>query len=70
MPLEEAIEVLTKGFDEVKVKYNKKEVSDFIMQTGGYPHSIQLLGHNVVSIDKDNLISIDDWKRGNLENCG
>ena len=61
MPLEEAIEVLTKGFDEVKVKYDKKQVSDFIIQTGGYPHSIQLLGHNVVSIDKDNLISIDDW---------
>ena len=62
MPPEEAVEVLTKGFEEVDIKYNKKEVEDFVMQTGGYPHSIQLLGHNVVSIDKDNTISKNDWE--------
>ncbi len=48
MPLQEAIEVLTKGFDEIKMKYDKKDTKSFTIQTGGYPHSIQLLGHNFI----------------------
>ena len=63
MPLQEAVEVLTKGFDEIDIKYDKKEVEKFVIQTGGYPHSIQLLGHNVVSIDEDDQISSEDWNQ-------
>lgn len=55
MPLSEAIEVLTKGFDEINMKYDEKDIKIFTLPTGGYPHSIQLLGHNVVSIDQDNI---------------
>ena len=61
MPLPEAVEVLTKGFEEIEIKYDRKDVEQCIIPTGGYPHSIQLLGHNVVSLDEDNDLSTEDW---------
>ncbi|MGB0455177.1 MAG: hypothetical protein ACPGJV_15825 [Bacteriovoracaceae bacterium] len=67
MPLDEASEVLTKGFEEAEVKYNPEEVKAYVAQTGGYPHSIQLLGHNVISIDKDGEITKEDWDAGILK---
>jgi hypothetical protein len=33
----------------------------YIMVAGGYPHSIQMIGHNLVELDKDGYIDEDDW---------
>jgi Cdc6-like AAA superfamily ATPase len=48
MPLNEAKEILIKGFNEVNLKYDEKDLDNFIAYTGGYPHAVQVLGHNVV----------------------
>ncbi len=62
MPIDEAALILTKGLDEAEVKYDAKEIVNYVAQTGGYPHSIQLLGHNVLSVDpsSDN-ITTSQW---------
>lgn len=62
MPAPEAKEVLTKGFKEVKVKWDEKALDINILVTGGYPHSIQMLGHNLIECDKDSIINADDWQ--------
>ncbi len=61
MPVEEAKEVLTKGFKEANVKWDQSSLDKYILATGGYPHSIQLLGHNLIEYDSDNFIDDSDW---------
>lgn len=63
MPVEEAKEVLTKGFKEANVKWEQSSLDKFILTTGGYPHSIQLLGHNLIEYDSDNFIDSSDWTK-------
>lgn len=63
MPIEEAKEVLTKGFKEANVKWDQSSLDEYILATGGYPHSIQLLGHNLIECDSDNLIDDEDWEK-------
>ena len=63
MPDNEAQEVLTKGFDQAQIKYDKESINNNIDKAGGYPHSIQVLGHNLVEIDSDNYIDQEDWIR-------
>ena len=63
MPNNEAEEILTKGFDQAQIKYDKKIISDNIYKAGGYPHSIQVLGHNLVEIDSDDCIDLEDWTK-------
>lgn len=60
MSTKESLEVLTKGFDHLQLKYNKDEVGNCVEKTAGYPHSIQLLGHNIISEYKDNNIDTQD----------
>ncbi len=57
MSNEEASEILKKGFDKVGVNYNSKEVFKYVKYTGGYPHSIQLLGHNIIAKNTNNTIN-------------
>ncbi len=61
MPLEEAKDILVKGLNEVKASFDEKPFND-VMITGGYPHSIQVLGHNLIEEDKDNHIDKEDWR--------
>ena len=63
MPIDEAKEVLTKGFKEAEVAWDKVALDDNILATGGYPHSIQLLGHNLLECDSDNQIDGSDWDK-------
>lgn len=63
MPVEEAKEVLIKGFKEATVNWNQVSLDKYILATGGYPHSIQLLGHNLIEYDTDNLIDDSDWEK-------
>lgn len=63
MPLEEAKEVLIKGFKDINVTYDDSELNHFIGFTAGYPHSIQVLGHNLIEVDTDGKITIDDWNK-------
>lgn len=59
----ESLEILTKGFDQIKVKYQKNKVNQYVKQASGYPHSIQLLGCNIISIDTDGKIDVEDLKK-------
>ena len=63
MPDNEAEEILTKGLQSVQIKYDKRVVSGNIYKAGGYPHSIQVLGHNLVEIDCDKYIDQEDWTK-------
>lgn len=62
MPINEAIDVLKKGFEAAKVKWDEKALNDNISVAGGYPHSIQLLGHNLIEKDRDGNIDNSDWQ--------
>lgn len=61
MPDDEAMEVLEKGFSEAGLQWDENELKRRIIVTGGYPHSIQIVGHNLVDIDTDGIISKEDW---------
>ena len=63
MPIEEAKEVLIKGFKEAGVTWDQPALDNYILATGGYPHSIQLLGHHLIECDTDNFIDSSDWDR-------
>lgn len=63
MPIEEAKEVLIKGFKEANVTWNQSSLDKYILATGGYPHSIQLLGHNLIEYDIDSFIDDTDWTK-------
>lgn len=58
----EAGEILTKGFDEVDVAYDADSLKKNILVTGGYPHSVQIIGKNLIEVDTDMNISNEDWK--------
>ena len=63
MPDNEAKEVLTKGFDEINLKYNQEFLDQQINIAGGYPHALQVLGQNLVNVDEDGNIDADDWDK-------
>ena len=62
MPENEAKEILTKGFSKIEgLKYDLSSLDKYVSVAGGYPHSLQILGHQLVEIDNDNNISNGDW---------
>lgn len=61
MPTDEAALVLTKGFESVGVTWDAAALNENIKSSGGYPHSIQMLGHMLYETDKDGHINSDDW---------
>jgi hypothetical protein len=61
MPWDEAREVLTKGFTEAKVTWDEEALVNNILVTGGYPHSIQMIGHHLIKVDTDMFIDDKDW---------
>jgi hypothetical protein len=63
MPMTEAKEVLVKGFKEAEVKWDDESLNEYISVTGGYPHSIQLIGHYLLEEDKDDYINDYDWNQ-------
>lgn len=58
----DAEEVLTKGFDAARVSWDKDALDRHIYLAGGYPHAIQVIGHNLIEKDTDNIIDSKDWK--------
>ncbi len=61
MPRMDAKEVLTKGFAISKLTFDEQALEQNIDVAGGYPHSIQVIGHNLVEVDRDGKIGADDW---------
>lgn len=61
MSRDEAKEVLTKGFTKSSLTYDEPVLEQNIDVAGGYPHSIQVIGHNLVEADHDGKIGADDW---------
>jgi len=66
MPDSEAEEILTKGFEAAGYKWDSDSLKVNIKAAGGYPHSIQVLGHNVIETDTDSLIDAKDWSQATL----
>jgi hypothetical protein len=64
MPLDEAKQILVKGFEEAGFVYDTNDLNNFIAFTGGYPHAVQVLGHNVVESTSSNKILNFDWING------
>jgi hypothetical protein len=62
MPPNEAAEVLRKGFQKADYTWEESALEDKIKSAGGYPHSIQVLGHNLVETDSDGNIDSADWE--------
>ena len=58
----EVEELLKKGFKQVGVGYESSFLTRRCRDIGGYPYSIQALGHNLVDIDEDNYIDRKDWE--------
>lgn len=63
MPRPEAKEVLTKGFEKAGVTYDESALERHIDVAGGYPHSIQMIGHHLIEADSDQKITDEDWDR-------
>lgn len=63
MPREEAKEVLVKGFQKVGLNYDQTALEQNIDVAGGYPHSIQIIGHHLVEVDSDGNINATDWQQ-------
>jgi hypothetical protein len=63
MPLSEAAEVLTKGLKDAELAWDKTALERNIAVTGGYPHSIQVVGHHLVDLDSNGNIEQDDWQQ-------
>lgn len=63
MPREEAKEILVKGFKSVQLSFDENELDQRIDVAGGYPHSIQMIGHYLVDVDLDSNIDKDDWDK-------
>jgi len=61
MPREDAKSVLMKGFDKIGLQCSKESLEKHIDTAGGYPHSIQIIGHNLVEQDRDGMIDEKDW---------
>lgn len=61
MPRKEAKEVLIKGFEKVGLGYDEQALERNIDVAGGYPHSIQIIGHHLVEVDRDGTITDEDW---------
>jgi Cdc6-like AAA superfamily ATPase len=62
MPDNEAIEILSKGFNLVEQKYNEDSLNLNIKKAAGYPHIIQKIGYKLYE-DKidDTEIGEEDW---------
>lgn len=61
MPIDEASEILKRGFKEVGVNWDETNFEKYLTVTGGYPHSVQMIGHNLIEEDTDNNIDEKDW---------
>lgn len=69
MPRNEAKEVLIKGFNKAGLKYDETALEQNIDVAGGYPHSIQIIGHNLVEVDDDGIIDASDWASALLKSA-
>ena len=61
MPDNEAEDVLIKGFQAAGVTWDAEILTKNISVAGGYPHCIQMIGHNLINVDKDGDITKEDW---------
>jgi hypothetical protein len=50
MPRNEAMDVLTKGFEKIALSFSRDDLARNIDVAGGYPHSIQVIGHHLVDV--------------------
>lgn len=63
MPNPEAIELITKGLGKIGVSYEAADLDENVKSAGGYPHCLQILGHNLIDTDLDNHVDKEDWRK-------
>lgn len=66
MPDKDAADILRKGFDDAKLKWNEPLLSKNVPVAGGYPYSVQEIGHCLLEVDKDGNIDAEDWQKAIL----
>lgn len=69
MPDAEAAEVLRKGFTAGGYEWDEDALVANIKSAGGYPHSIQVLGHNLVEAADGGRINAEVWKQAILRSA-
>lgn len=62
MPDEEAKQILIKGFKKAGLKHDEEALNHHIGIAGGYPHSIQIIGHQLIEVNRDDTIDKTDWE--------
>ncbi len=67
MPEDEAKEVLKKGFEMTGIKWDEEAMNKNISVAGGYPHSIQIIGHHLINSDNDGNVDQADWDDATLD---
>ena len=67
MPKDEAAAVLEKGFERAEKDFDKEALKENIGIAGGYPHSIQIIGHQLIEADSDNNIDQEDWDKAMVD---
>lgn len=67
MPENEAVDVLKKGFNAAEITWDEDALKQNILVAGGYPHSIQVIGHSLIHSDKDGNINQEDWDNATIE---
>jgi Cdc6-like AAA superfamily ATPase len=67
MPENEAMDVLKKGFVAAEITWDEEALKKNTSVAGGYPHSIQVIGHSLINSDKDGNIDQEDWDDATLE---
>ncbi|NOT77612.1 MAG: ATP-binding protein [Bacteriovoracaceae bacterium] len=61
---EDSKEILRKGFAGAQVKIEESIISLAASYSGGYPHAIQVIGHNILECDSDEIIDEKDLSLG------
>lgn len=69
MPDKEAEAVLIKGFEVANVEWDAEVLTKNISVAGGYPHCIQMIGHNLINADKDGDITEEDWDEATIHSA-
>lgn len=59
---EEVAQILKTGFDKVNCKYDEVVITKIYALCSGYPEPVHLLGSQILKSDKDDHLTIDDFK--------
>ncbi|WP_439878043.1 AAA family ATPase [Pseudomonas prosekii] len=62
LAVEEVAQILKTGFEKVGCKYDEVVINEIHALCAGYPEPVHLLGSQILKSDKDDYLTIDDFK--------